>query len=101
MTTARNHAHLSCREEQTSSFEYILDGRKQTGHVRGETLTGADKVLLSHDDDLTQGCSWSSRGFVVAPFLEPTLQSRLIKGLRTRIVEALDAFFPGRRESYL
>lgn len=68
------------------NFIYELNGQALEVAVEGETLYGADVVMLDEDDDLTAGAPWHDDGFVVTPSLTDQDTARLRDGIRKRII---------------
>ena len=63
-----------------------IEGEIITMEVEGETLYGADEVLLLQDDDLTIKSAWHNEGYTIQPFLTPEEYNTLHSGV-TKIVK--------------
>ncbi|MCI0570208.1 MAG: phytanoyl-CoA dioxygenase family protein [Myxococcaceae bacterium] len=70
----------------TVSFQ--LDDARLSWDIEGEVVSGADEVLLDHDDDLTARAPWSERGFTVAPSLPHEELAALRQGV-TRMIAGI------------
>ena len=56
--------------------------------VEGDTFFGAKEVLLSKDDDLSEGCSWHSDGYIITTFLTQQLNNKILYGV-TKIIKSI------------
>lgn len=73
----------------TMQMRYSIDGRNVQLTLSGDVLPGEERCLVDDDDNLVDGCEWSSSGYMVERLLDHSQYELLHDGVRRLVMDAL------------
>jgi len=70
--------------------EVIIENESVSLEIEGDCFFGTDEVLLENDRDISSGTCWANVGYTIEPFLDETLNEKIILGIEGQVLDVLN-----------